>query len=121
MSKIVRVSCFCLSVLILMGTMSIILPQEALAAKRTAKRKSRRFYYRKRVTFKAYQEYFISPVIKDLDEPVIEESLKQKGVGMVRFDRADNSIILQFKASEVTAPDIILTLKDLGYTVTRIN
>lgn len=99
-------------------------PAAEAATKRTVKkikRKSRRFYYRKRVPFKAYQEYFISPAIKDLDEPVIEESLKDKGVGTVKFDRADNSIILQFLASKVTALDLILALKNLGYTVTRIN
>ncbi|MFA4905467.1 MAG: hypothetical protein WC645_03085 [Candidatus Margulisiibacteriota bacterium] len=86
-----------------------------------AKRKKRRFYYRKRVPFKAYQEYFISPIIKETDMPVIEEVLKDRGVSSIKFDLPDNSLILQFKAAEVTALDLMMALKDLGYTVTRIN
>jgi hypothetical protein len=56
-----------------------------------------------------------------MDVPVIEESLKTQGVGSVKFDLADNSLILQFKASEVSTLDLILALKNLGYTVTSIN
>ncbi|MBI5698914.1 hypothetical protein HZC35_01210 [Candidatus Saganbacteria bacterium] len=94
---------------------------DAQAAKKKALRKTRRFYYRKRTPFKAYQEYFISPTIKETDMPVIEEVLKDRGVLSIKFDLPDNSLILQFKAAEVTALDLMMALKDLGYTVTRIN
>lgn len=120
-SNLFRVSCLCLSVFVLMGSILICLPQEVEAAKKPVKRKVRRYYRRKPAPFKAYQEYFITPAIKEIDEPVIEVSLKDKGVGSVKFDRADNSIIMQFKVSQVTALDLILALKELGYTVTRIN
>jgi copper chaperone CopZ len=126
MSKAYRILAIGLSILALVGSFMVFPPQEVGAAKRTVKkykikRKSRRLYYRKRTSFKAYQEYFLSPAIKEMDVPVIEESLKDKGVSTVKVDLADNSLILQFKASEVSALDLILALKDLGYTVTSIN
>jgi len=109
----------------LMGSMVVDYVKEAQAARKVVKqyktKRKSRFYRRKPAPFKAYQEYFLSPAIKDMDVPVIEESLKTQGVGSVKFDLADNSLILQFKASEVSTLDLILALKNLGYTVTSIN
>ena len=121
MLKAFRISILGLSVLALIGSLMVYPPQEVQAAKKKVKRKIRRFYRRKPAPFKAYQEYFLSPAIKELDMPVIEESLKNQGVGTVKIDLADNSLILQFKASEVSTLDLILALKNLGYTVTSIN
>jgi hypothetical protein len=108
-----------------MGSMVVDYVKEAQAARKVVKqykiKRKSRFYRRKPAAFKAYQEYFLSPAIKDMDVPVIEESLKTQGVGSVKFDLADNSLILQFKASEVSTLDLILALKNLGYTVTSIN
>ncbi|HTY14037.1 MAG TPA: hypothetical protein VMD02_07655, partial [Candidatus Omnitrophota bacterium] len=74
-----------------------------------------------RITYRAYQEYFLSPVVKMEDEPVIIETLKEKGVNSARLDPANNSLILQFSSQIISALDIMKALKDLGYTVTSIN
>ena len=102
------------------------IPEKADAAKRKKvkiKRRVRRYsrYHTRRVFFKAYQEYFLSPKVRAEDEPTIIESLKSRGVSSAKFDQANNSLILQFSAAQVTALDIMKALKDLGYSVSSIN
>ena len=103
-------------------------PASAVYKKRKAKYtryvrkvKTRRSYYAPRITFRAYREYFLSPTVKLEDEPVIIETLKEKGVSSARLDEANNSLILQFSSQMISALDIMKALKDLGYAVTSIN
>jgi hypothetical protein len=101
-------------------------PEKADAAKRRKikiKRRAKRYsrYHARRVFFKAYQEYFLTPKVKAEDEPAIIESLKSRGVSSAKLDEANNSLILQFSAAQVTALDIMKALKDLGYSVSSIN
>jgi len=97
------------------------IPEKADAVKR--KRKARRYsqYHTRRVLFKAYQEYCLTPKVRAEDEPTIIDSLKSRGVSSAKFDEANNSLILQFSAAQVSALDIMKALKDLGYSVSSIN
>lgn len=102
------------------------IPEKADAVKRKKvkiKRKARKYHrsYSRRVLFKAYQEYCLTPKVKAEDEQIIITNLKDQGVSSAKFDEANNSLILQFSAAQVTALDIMKALKDLGYSVSSIN
>jgi len=113
-----------------------MLPEEVQAAKKPAKQRvlrrrkavrkvkkarSRRFYRSKRKYFRTYKEYFLIPRISQSDKGRIVMSLRSNGVDSVRFDEANNSLILQFQSQKVNAVDLMRSLKDLGYTITSIN
>ena len=108
--------------------MITLFPDQSEAKKRRVIRKHKitrkyyrpRRYYRKRI-YKGYYEYFLSPRVADGDAPVIAQNLRDRGVNSVKLNSSKNSLILQFKPSEVTTLDIILALKGLGYEVSRIN
>lgn len=89
--------------------------------KRYRSLKKQRTKHRLRKKFSTYQEYLLSPRVKAEDQPAVVESLKDKGVSLVRFDRVNNSVALQFSSLKLSAVDIIKTLKGLGYTVVGIN
>ena len=91
------------------------------AAAKKKKKRRRQFARIHRVLYKPYQEYCLSPAIKFEDEPVIIDSLKEKGVDSVKVDETNNSLVLHFNKSALSALDIMQALKDLGYKVTTIN
>jgi hypothetical protein len=91
------------------------------AVRKVKKTRSRRFYRSKRKYFRTYKEYFLTPRITQSDRGRIVKSLRSDGVDSVRFDEANNSLILQFQSQKVNAVDLLRSLKDLGYTVTSIN
>ncbi len=104
-------------------------PERADAAKKKKKpvyrkhfkKRSKSRYFRKRITYRTYQEYSLSPIVKIEDEPLIIETLKNRGVSSARIDTATNSLILQFSSQIISALDIMKVLRDFGYTVTSIN
>lgn len=112
------------SILLLFFIFSLItiFPDQAEGRKRKVIRKHKitRRYYRKRI-YKSYFEYFLTPRVADGDAPVIAQNLRDRGVSSVKLNPSKNSLILKFKASEVTTLDIILALRGLGYEVSRIN
>jgi len=112
--------------MLLLFTLSLMsfAPDQAEAKKRMVIRKRvilKRHRRYRRALFKSSYEYFLSPRVRVEDQPLIIDGLKEKGVNFVEFKTTNNSLILKFKSSEVSALDIMKTLKDLGYTVSSIN
>jgi len=88
----------------IMISFAAFIPEKADAAKRKKikiKRKVKRYHrhYSRRVLFKAYQEYCLTPKVKAEDEQIIIANLKDQGVSSAKFDEANNSLILQFSAA----------------------
>jgi len=103
---------------LVLGFFSFI-PETARAARRVRRHRIYRKY--RRMPLKAYYKYTLNPAVKEEDASRVSESLKGQGVDSVQITSGGGSLILKFKASAVSAVDLMQTLKRLGYTVTGIN